>query len=171
MSLILSYQDTGSTEIVILAEAKAFMRVTFNDDDSVITEMIKASRQVCESWANRPFTPKTVKVMIESYDSFSKPLPYGPATITLVESIDDFGNPTAVASTDYKYRNGVIYLPWGVNEISYTVAPVVTSAMKEAVMMEVAQRYLNRGENTNDFPTGLSEGAKAILDRIAIPAI
>jgi hypothetical protein len=162
--------DSGTpTEPVTLGEAKAWLRVDYSDDDSLITGMIKSARQSIEHFTNRALVVKTVSLNAEtpeaSYDtnplfvetSYKLKLPYAKGSVVSLLVLKDWEDATLVNEDDYEVKGNTIYYLNGWYGITYTVTPTVPQALKEAVLMEVAERYNNRGETNSE---GLSKAAE-----------
>lgn len=159
-------QTEGSvTEPVTLTEVKTWLKVDFTDDDTLLTSMIKGARQSIEQYLNLALVAKTIALDIEfsGEDQKAVTLPYtsGLSGVT-VDELDEQDVTTTLASgTDYFIRGNIIRLSPGRYHVSYTTVPgTIPEALKEAIKMEVAERYSNRGEAS----TGLSESAKVKAD-------
>ena len=136
-----------ATEPISLTEAKAWMKVSFADDDSIISGLITTARTLLERHTGLSFGSKTIKALIEVGDDWVD-LPYGPvSTITSVNRIDADG--TAVLMTvddDYvlvnrrlKVFNPALY------SIIYTTQSGMPDALKSDIYRLVAYMYQNRG--------------------------
>lgn len=70
--------------IVTLQQAKDYLRIDYNEDDSLIQQLIDASRIKLEQYASTAMTPRTLRV-VAYVDEFIE-LPYAPInTISKVE--------------------------------------------------------------------------------------
>jgi hypothetical protein len=70
MPLVVQEKTSPAVEPVALADAKLHLRVTFNDDDSLITALISAARMLCEVKAGRVFVQRQF-VMIDDAFPFT----------------------------------------------------------------------------------------------------
>lgn len=144
---------TGTpTEPVTVSQAKAFMHVDYSDDDTVITDMIVSAREDIERETNLALVDSSVSFDVElneldAEDVAIVKLPYGSAA-TGSTVITDLNNDDAVVDTDdYTVRGNKIRLEvYGRMNVVYDVVPDVPTALKEAIMMLVAYRYNNRGD-------------------------
>lgn len=109
-------------EPVSLAEAKAHLRVTFSDDDALISNLITAARIRCETAIDRKFITQTWDFKLETF-----PIPYldsqlwvrVPGVIVL-----PFAPIASVTSISYVDANGDTQtLTSGVNYLAKTGTP------------------------------------------------
>lgn len=154
--------ESSPTEPVTLAEAKAWLRVDYTDDDTLIPSMIKSARQSVEKFTNRALVVKSVSLNLETPDDFISTayklkLPYAKGSVVSVLVLKDWDSVTLAADTDYYLKGQTLHSLNGFYEITYTVTPTVPEALKEAVLMEIAERYNNRGETNSE---GLSKAAE-----------
>jgi len=155
-----------AAEPVTVQEAKDYLRINNNVEDTLIGELITSARQRLEGFTGRSFGAKTIKVRFEYVDGWVE-LPYSPITsITSVEN--DAGDTLTYESKGLEVKevfcnanNGVIIT----YVAGYTTLP---KALKEAILKEVSTSYENRenyviGESVN----GLSNGAKQLAQRFS----
>jgi hypothetical protein len=156
-------EAASPTEPVVLADAKAWLRVDYTDDDTLITSMIKSARQSIELFTNRALVPKSVALNIQTPDdSFSRiaytvKLPYAKGSVLSVLVLKNWEDATLTIDEDYEVKGSELYSLNGWYAVTYTVTPTVPQALKEAILMEVAERYNNRGEANSE---GLSKAAE-----------
>lgn len=83
-------EDSGApTEPVTLAEAKNFCKIDVTEDDTLITALITAARQMCEAFSNIGFVEREVIAIVNNGNG-GVFLPYGPIdTVTEVLINDD----------------------------------------------------------------------------------
>lgn len=147
------------TEPVTLDEVKAWLQVDFTDHDEILNGMIKGARRTIEKLCNISLVPKSVTLDIEVTGDDKVPMPYTASFASpVVKSVASDDTETILTSgTDYYIRGNNIRLGEGRYSVAYTTVPVVPEDIKEAIKMEVAERYANRGENLTT--SGLSKGA------------
>lgn len=170
----ISVSEGSVTEPVSLVEAKAWLNVDFDDHDSLLTDMIKGARSSIEKLLNLALVAKsvTMDVQVTGNDSLTiVPFPYTMsfATDPLIKGLDSEDAETdLVKGTDFFVRGNNIRIASGRFSVSYTTVPVVPEDVKEAIKMEVANRYKHRGENNSDS-TGISQEAKEKAEPYSIP--
>lgn len=149
------------TEPVDVADVKAWLRIDFSDDDTLLQKMIVGARETIEDYLHLALVEKTVEVdaVCTSCTQWMH-LPYAQKVVndeTFVVSDND-NDDEVLTATEYHVRGGMWKVDYAGNyKIAYTVDPVINEAIREAIKMEVAERYHNRGE----LDRGLSEAAKA----------
>lgn len=147
-------------EPVTVDEAKDWLRVDYDDDDDVIEGMIKGARQSIEQFLNIALVDKSVVVDVKTTcEEDLIRLPYVDSAQGEIEVTDIDNDDSAVETDNYKIRGAQVKINYyGYFSIAYDIeAGEIPEAIKEAIKMEVAERYKNRGENDNT--EGLSKGA------------
>jgi hypothetical protein len=96
------FDETGATEIMTLTELKAHLQITYTDDDTYLTALIKACRQAVERFCNISLVAKTVTLIGDFHCEFE--LPYGPVSAFTSASLKTgTGTYTAqTVNTDYE---------------------------------------------------------------------
>jgi hypothetical protein len=139
------------------AEVKAYLHIDFTDDDDVLANMIKSARQALEEKRGICLVETAVQMVVETTMASDRiQLAYGiPETVAVVDEDEE----ALVADDDYKHRSNILSLSnYGLHTISYTVVPEVNEAMKEAIMLEVKERYETKDSNS-PASNGVSEAA------------
>ena len=67
----ISIEVQPSVEPVSLTEAKNYLRLEITDDDTLITTLIKAAREACETFTGRSFVQKSYKQVLDSFPYFT----------------------------------------------------------------------------------------------------
>jgi hypothetical protein len=151
------------TEPVSLQEVKDWLQIDFDDKDSLITSMITGARQSLEKYLNLHLVPKDVTLDVQSTGEIViLPYAYSPGTIEInqLDSADQTN--TLTDGQDYYSRGNTLRIGAGRYVISYATTPAVPEALKEAIKMEVAERFQNRGEYSKESSiVGLSQSAIA----------
>lgn len=175
-NLLIDIRDvTDSTgnylEPVSIDEAKSYLRLEgfidtteslsteFDDDDKLISQLIVSARQRLEQYTGLSFINKKWEMEFDNYaGNFA--IPNGPV-IYIEELLDSEGN--VISSTDYKLTSGysiLKYPTWGEMIMTYYGGyENLPSALKEAILKEVAYRYINRGDINAE---GISKEAMAL---------
>lgn len=96
------FDESGATEILTLAQLKAHLQITYTDDDTYLTDLIKACRAAIEQFCCISLVEKDVTVLADLY--CERELPYGPvATLTTASLKTSTGTYTAQTSnTDFE---------------------------------------------------------------------
>jgi len=131
-----------ASEPVSVSEAKAYMRVTDSDDDTLIGELITSARQRLERFTGLSFGAKTLKARWDSMDSWAE-LPYQPKAV-ITGCVDDDGVTLVYESRGLDYKQVYCNTQYGVT-FTYTVSwTTFPKALKEAILKEVSTAYENR---------------------------
>lgn len=157
-----SYIASGAvvviTEPVTLAQAKAWLKVTHDDEDDIITALITAARQICEGYTGLSFVERTVTAVVKNELDNIK-LPYGPIG-NITGASDVLGNDftgytiTGVAQKRLCYRCSYAKL---IYTAGYAVLP---QQFKTALKMQLSWMYVHRGDEDLSL---IAPDAKAIL--------
>lgn len=134
-------------EPVSLTEAKAWMKISFSDDDLIIDGLIATARRILEGFTGLSFGVKTLTAYMCVEDKWMD-LPYGPVSaITSVTRIDGIGSTDVlVAGSDYELvGRRVIMNQSGEFKIIYTTSFNVPDSLKTDIKKLVAYMYQNRG--------------------------
>lgn len=152
------------SEPITLAQAKAHLRVTGNAEDELISSLIVAARDLCESETGRALMSQTWEL---SQDNFCNEMKLGRAPVSSVTSIkysDANGAEQTLASTEYVLDNAsnsmsrVVIAPnksWpqvynGINNVrvryvaGYANADAVPEALKQWMKLQISHWFRNR---------------------------
>ncbi len=96
-----------ATEPLTLAEAKAHLRVDIPDEDTLISGLIVAARQMAEQHTGRPLISQTWTLYTSS---FTAPIEFKPGaqSITSVKYQDSDNAQQTLADTVYELRRGLV---------------------------------------------------------------
>jgi len=160
-----------ASEPVSLAEAKAYLRVDTNDEDALISGLITAAREYCESFQNRAYITQTWELSFDDFPNMPLKLPRPPlVSVESVKVIDSTGAETTLDPSDYivdtdsepgriafaygKCWPSVTLQPVNAVKIRYTAgyddAQKVPQSVKQAMLIYIAHRYEN--PDTDDVP-------------------
>lgn len=170
MNLLLDTEITSdyTTEPVSLATAKAYMKINFSDDDTIITSLIKNARVWLENYTGKSYGTREAVLRIEMNAMEWYDLP-GP-----VQSVDAVqygtqslgcGSYDLAGSQIRMYQSGIhtIYLTYG-----FTTIP---EDAKNDILSITAYTYQNRGidlSNENATPTDFPMLATQYQRRVPI---
>jgi hypothetical protein len=151
MNLILSKPQVIvdiAAEPVAVTKLKEWMKISFNDDDSLIYDLSRAARQVLESYTGLSFGVKTLSVQMD-IDCDMVRLPYGPLqSVTSIVLHTGFGNnETLTAGSDYELFGKLLHLNRsGVMTITYTGGYIdMPEDLIADIKRLVAWMFQNRG--------------------------
>jgi uncharacterized phiE125 gp8 family phage protein len=160
-----------TVEPVTVSEAKDHLRITTNDEDSLIADLVISCREVAEGVTRRAILTQTWDYYLQQFPPNTEVvLPFGNLqSVTSVKWKATDGTETTLTSgTDYLVElngegHGKIVLPYGSiwppgpmytsNAITirfvcgWTTAFLVPYRIKAAIKMLVAEMYENRGES------------------------
>ena len=166
-----------TAEPVTLAIAKAHLRVTWTDDDDYIAELIAGARDAAETECGRAFITRTYTLTLADFPRLYSQdcghdilLPVGPVgSVTGITYTDSAGATQTLATTDYSVGaktariSPVVswpttYYPYSPENVTVTYTAgfgptyaSVPAAARAAVLLILADRYENRGDNMSNF--------------------
>lgn len=160
----------ATIEPVSLTEAKAHLRITDSNSDTLITSLIAAARQHCEAITNRALASVTYELIMDSFPE-KIVLPMSPVeSVTSIKYKDSDGIETTLASTEYILYNSepaVVIPDYGISFPSFTPYPtgaikirfvagykttstdaslLIPEAIKQAILLIIGHFYENRQE-------------------------
>lgn len=133
--------DTGIAGLT-LDELKMWVKVDYNDDDEVLSNLIRQSRGLLENYLNISMVDSSITLLMDSRTDIR--LPYGPAD-TIVSVKDEDGN-------DLNYKHDGLLLRIDPATIDCTITVVYTTldntntGLKLGWMEVAAYLYENRGD-------------------------
>lgn len=148
-----------ATEPVSLADVKRALNLQFdsegsyefNDDDTLLLDLIARCRAYIEEYTGLSLAPKTLKSVLRN-ELGGVEIPYGPVTevTTLVD-----GDGGAVIPTYYGNQFKTILSPCLCNlVVTYTAgyaAGKCPTGLRSAIIEEVVFRYNNRGDQQQEY--------------------
>lgn len=163
LALILTTPPTA--EPVSLAEAKAHLRLSHNDDDTYLASLTMAARRMIESRLSLAIMPQAWALFADRWpDDGIVQLPLHP--VTSIESVAVFGDDDSAATIDPAHfyldaasrparlvlRHGRFFNPPGRKangirisfEAGYEVAP---AELKQALLITIADWFSRRGDD------------------------
>jgi len=167
----------ATTEPITLTEAKNFLRVDHTDDDTLISVLITASRQMCEEYTRRILVTTTIDEFFDQFPTNSWNnlhnmiyLSRGPvASITSVKYVNEIGSELTIDSSKYvtdlisepariQSTDGWFSLAGVMNQVivRYVVGSDVSSIPKpliQGMMLVISDLYDQRGDRVKRLPT------------------
>ena len=140
--------STDGSEIVLVATAKDYMRVSSTVDDNIITRMITQARIWCENYISRDIVAKTRTYYLPETNGIFD-LPFGQvSSITSVKSDD-----VDIAYTVLGLNSESIELDGGYADkvkIVYVTSGLNDELLQQAIMQLVSTYYDNRADFSSD---------------------
>jgi uncharacterized phiE125 gp8 family phage protein len=142
------------TEPLSLSAVKNYLRVNFNDDDALISELIIASRHFAENYIGNALAAQNFEVSyLDELPNFIT-LPMSPiASITSIITEDLSGNQVTLPTNAYHLSSGRYlhlhqYLCAHITKITYQTLATQgeQAAIKRAMLSHIALMYDMRGE-------------------------
>lgn len=133
---------TGTEELT-LEDAKAFLRVDFDDDDTLITDLISQSRDLIEQYTNRSLVDSEIKLTASKRQSII--LPFG--LVSTVVSVKD-----TETQEDLEFKWDGLYLSYvsdNTTLIDYTTVANNTQGLMLGWKEIVSYFYENRGDTSS----------------------
>ncbi len=118
-----------ATEPITLLEAKRHLRVDVTDDDTLITSIITAAREYCETFQNRAYITQTWEMTLDSFPTMPLKIPKPPLqSVDSIKYTDQNGVETLFDAANYVVdadsEPGRIALAPGVSWPSVTLKPI-----------------------------------------------
>jgi uncharacterized phiE125 gp8 family phage protein len=173
MNNIYEIRVTDGSEPISLETAKDWLRVTTEDDDTIITDLITVARKRIEAYSLKSMVVKTIVLTGHIEDAFN--LPYAPiSTVSTVkflqgQIVDTGANDwdtldpdeyQLIGYAEKRFRPQFI----GVYEITYTSTASTNVGLKTDLKRVLLWMYENRGDDTDDMPAELMSNAKTAKD-------
>ncbi|HAS91524.1 MAG TPA: hypothetical protein DCS12_04545 [Clostridiales bacterium] len=180
----------ATIEPVSLMEAKAHLRVTSTDEDTLIGIIIKAARQSAESMTRRSLASQVFELSLDDFPEEEIVLPMPPVeSITSIKYKDSDGVETTWDSSKYVFYNsepakiipvyGEVFpsftpYPAGAVKIRFTagyktsgtdISLIIPEAIKQALLLLIGSFYENREDllSKGHIPKSLPFGVDALL--------
>jgi uncharacterized phiE125 gp8 family phage protein len=173
MNEIWELKTTDGSEPVSLETAKDWLRVTSEDDDTIITDLITVARKKIERYATRSLVNKTIVLTGRIEEYFL--LPYAPVNIVSQvrvlqgqdlttgenewETLDaDEYQLVGYFQKHFKPAYGATY------EITYTTLGDTDNGLLTDLKRVLLWMYENRGDDSDSMPIELMSNAKTLKD-------
>lgn len=162
-----------TSEPVTLDEAKEHLKIDHEDEDDLITSLIKVARQQLEKWSGLAFGAKTIKLTLESHTTTIE-FPIIPVNnVSSIKANAGQTNEVILATPDDYFLIGAsnkrikIYTFHSDIEVIYTTPALsdipYAESIKRAVLCQVAFLWANRGDEK--LTSTLNQSEK--LDNVA----
>lgn len=175
-----------AVEPVTLVEAKAHCRVDSTADDTLLTNLIVAARELVEDYIDRSLVTQRLVMTLDQFPpeiELPRPPMSGSGTttaVTVTYTVNQTGQTTTLSTSEYRVDRdstpGVIRNLYGQtwpsnlddpNSITvtwwagYGSASDVPQRVKSAMLMTILELYEKRGDGQ------MPEGAKRLLDTVS----
>ena len=152
LSSTLEQLTPPAMEPITLTQAKNWLRIDHNQDDSLLQELIIAVRRHAESFMRRALVSRTYKVSMVGYLPNVVRLPMMPVqSIEAITLLDEQQNATVLDAADYRILPGAQYVQLEQSvlshrvEIEYTAgygtADDIPEELKQGMLMHLAALY------------------------------
>lgn len=159
MNYRFTYADDLS-EPISLDEAKNYLKIDFDTEDTLLAEMITSAREQAELFCNRSFVPKTIEFSTKDFeDPVLLPFP----NHTEITSVSVDGEAVEYTSTGLTQLEIEVTAIGKELKVIYQAGGIITKAEKEALKKVVADMYRNRDESS-----ALTENAMGYLSTFKV---
>lgn len=150
--------DSPATEVVSLEEAKAHLRVDFDDDDDLIQSLVAAATSYLDGpngYLGRSLITQTLEMRTDAFRSCPIDLPYGPVQEILAVVYDDAdGIEQIVSDADYRLISGDRL------ELVFGKSWPAARSQSDAVRIQYIAGY---GDTAEDVPEPLRLAVKLLV--------
>ncbi len=172
-------------EPVTLEEAKLHMRIDITDDDALVSAMVTAARQWCESFRRQSFVTQTWAYTADEWpDGDVIELHLSPVqSVTSIVYVDEAGASATVDAGDYivdvmsepgrlALKSSASWPSVTLRELNgvtvtyvtgYGLAAAVPVVIKQAILLLAAHLYENREQSTDVVLRDIPFGVTALL--------
>lgn len=171
MNNIYEIKVNDGAEPISLETAKDWLRVTTEDDDAIITDLITVARKRIEAFSLRSMVAKSI--VLTGYIDTAFLLPYSPiSAISAVKYLK--GQVIDTGANDWDLLDPDQYQIVGYNdkhfrphfeahyEITYTTTANSDLGLKTDLKRVLLWLYENRGDDTDEMPSELMSNAKTL---------
>jgi hypothetical protein len=154
-----------AAEPVTLAEFKSYAHVTYTDDDTVLTAILKSARIFLENYTGKSFGEKTIQIALGTSGRGIN-LPKGPVS-AIEGTIQYLAGGCCGYAAGWEDYTGMYQLlgdrfcaPTGDYKFSYTTAFTVTEDVKTAIKEQALYMWENRN---SDKANSIAPLAKTLI--------
>jgi uncharacterized phiE125 gp8 family phage protein len=142
-----------AAEPVTYAEAKLFLRLNNDDEQTYVESAIKAAREAAENYTRRSFITRTLEMTVPGWVSTDVYLPHGPiSAITEVKTKEQDGTEAVIGATVYYLSADREYICFETVLASHKIiitytagygasAANIPAAIKQGILSHVANMY------------------------------
>jgi uncharacterized phiE125 gp8 family phage protein len=171
----IKYSDIGAVEPLLIAEVKAYLKVDFTDEDSLVTNMITQVRELAEEFTGLSLIDKTIEYFEEDEDAlwYWIKLPY-PEHDAITEVVVDGTEVTDYLQTGLTQKLIKIasFTTTSVEDkglkVTYTTTGYCANGVKLALLKGIAEDYEKRGNTFEGSLAELSDNFKGYLSQFKV---
>jgi hypothetical protein len=166
MFSIIDIQITdGSTEPINLPAAKSYCRVTSEDDDALITDLITIARQKIERFTSRSLVDKEIVLTVQANEPFQLPYPKFDQLDSVEFLADSYTGSPDWDETEQYHTLGediVTFYPHqsGKYRITYSTTANTDKSLLHDLKRVLLWLYENLGDDADNMPVELMSNAK-----------
>lgn len=163
---MLKIVTAATVEPITLEEAKLFLRVDTDADDTLITALISAAREYAEHYTQATFADVVYELALDAFPVGCIDLPNGHiVTVTSIKYTDEAGVEQTLGSSAYALSDyGMVAFVYPVSSwpvaktipnavrIRYSVSAGAVSAAARTAMLELVAHFYESRENAGIVP-------------------
>jgi uncharacterized phiE125 gp8 family phage protein len=163
---VLKLVTAATVEPITLEEAKLFLRVDTDADDTLITALIPAAREYAEHYTQAAFASVVYELALDAFPVDCIDLPNGRiVTVTSIKYTDEAGAEQTLSSGAYALSDyGMVAFVYPVSSwpvakavpnavrIRYSVSAGTVSAAARTAMLELIAHFYESRENAGVVP-------------------
>ena len=147
-----------SPELLLIADAKLWLRISGTDEDTVIDDLIDSSRALIEGWCSCSIGTQTK--VLTGYFCHDFELPFGPVqSITTVKREVNYIYEAETVNEGYRYLNDTLREFYaGDYQITYLAgytSDTLPKGLRNAWLELIAYSYVNRGDSNGSIPQSI----------------
>lgn len=157
-------------EPLTIDTVKNYLKIDFDEDDLLLTDMITAAREQAEQITGLSLVEKTIVLFDDDYElNYELPFPeHNEVTSVKLDGTESLSSTQVIGNKVKKLILPATYTAdatGGGLEVTYTTTGACPEAVKIALLKNIVEWYENRGNTTDITANQLNENTIAILTR------